>query len=71
MNKLKDDFAEAAVKQKESYIQLLEGQLKVTTLLITRLALWSRKSTYSGLVDRGGLNDSSTGICFPSRSLLN
>jgi hypothetical protein len=74
VNKLlvKDDFAEAAVKQREICIQLLEGQLKVTTSLIARLASWSRKvSTYSGLVDKGGLNDSSTGVCFLSKSLLN
>jgi len=73
--KCKDDYAEAAVKQRESYIHLLEGQLKIrdniidnqTSVLVKKKVPINREM-YSGLVELEGLDDLSTvsKVCFPT-----
>jgi kinesin family protein 18/19 len=71
----KDDSAEAAVKQRESYILLLEGQLKIRDNIIdTQTNVMAHKKValnremYRGLVELEGLGEISTvaKVCFPT-----
>lgn len=73
--KCKGDYAEAAVKQRESYIHLLEGQLKIRDNIIDsqanfleRKKVSINRDMYNGFVEADGLADISTvsKVCFPS-----
>jgi kinesin family protein 18/19 len=71
----KDDYAEAAVKQRESYIHLLEGQLKIRdniidsqTNIIANKKVSLNREMYRGLVELESLDEISTvaKVCFPA-----
>lgn len=78
--KCKGTYAEAAVKQRESYIHLLEGQLKIRDNIIDNQANFLEKKRvqikpemYNGFVETDGLNDLSivSKVCFPTSYGLN
>jgi kinesin family protein 18/19 len=73
--KCKDDQVTAALKQRESYIHLLEGQLKLRDEIIdsqasvmTKKKIAVNREMYNGLVEREKLDDLSTvaKVCFPA-----
>jgi kinesin family protein 18/19 len=73
--KMKDDHAGAMVKQRESYIHLLVGQLKIRdsiidsqTSVLVKKHIPIKRDIFTGLVESEGLDDIGTvaKVCFPS-----